>query len=98
MKVSVFTPRSGIIFGITQIYEEAARDYILMCFRVVRLHILDKRQIFVKRFINLHGFTTKGTTQGIVDANGTSLYVCIIGPNDSLLFNCSEVFHLLAIQ
>lgn len=98
MKVTVFTSRSGIIFSITQTDEEAAKDYTLMCFHVVRLRILDKKQIFVKRLTNLHGFTTKWTTQGILDTNGTSLYVCIIGPNDSLLFNCSEVFHLLAIQ
>lgn len=69
-----------------------------MCFHVVRLRILDEKQVFAKPFINLTGFTTKWTTQGILDTNGSSLYVCIIGPNDSLLFNCSEVFHLPAIQ
>jgi hypothetical protein len=40
----------------------------------------------------------KANAQGILDTHGTSLYVSIIGSNDSLLFNCNEGFHLPAIQ
>jgi hypothetical protein len=78
---------------------QAAKDLCVnMCFHIVRLHISDKKQIFGKAIMKLNGFATKWTTQGILDMNGASLYVCITGPNDSLSFKCSAAFHLPATQ
>lgn len=65
-----------------------------MCFHIVRLHISDEKQIFVQTILKLN----KVNTQGILDAHGTSLYTHAIGANDSLLVNCTEVFHLPAIE
>lgn len=73
-----------------------------MCFHIVRLHISDRKQIVCVCVCADHSKAQqlhyKANAQGILDTHGTSLYVSIIGSNDSLLFNCNEGFHLPAIQ
>lgn len=51
---------------------------MLTYFCTVSLYISDKKQIFVKAFINLNDFAVKWRTQGILDTNVTSLYTALL--------------------